>query len=1029
MNMTKRFMMKRYILPLIFVCQALMFTIDAPAQSCSASWTLNGNTLALVNGGITAPSQKLNASNDTNLTMAVLDFNGSTEYPRLERLDLNGKNWPTESVQNDGRFVQYSLSPVPGKTLAVQSVTMDLGCYGTTGHFFANVYYSLDSTFTARTILNTGTLTLVDIRTAAPAPFSWTMSQEVGPGQTFYVRIYPWYDGTPSASKYLCPSQVVISGTASSIGSPSLSVFPAQLAFGDVKIGASSEKSYILSGKSLVPSIDSIMVTAPAGFFLSTISGSAYAASLKIVYADSSLNDTTIYVKFSPGQEMTYSDTVRNSGGGAPAGVVSVSGNGLSPEAVSGIFVSTTGSDTNAGTYTQPFVTISKAISKAQSGDTIFVRGGRYTLNTTIGISMSGTSGQRSCLFAYRSERPLLDFSGMAITSSNRGIQLSGSYWYIKGFDIFGAGDNGMNISGSNNIVEFCALHENHDSGLQLGGGASYNQIINCDSYYNADPSQGNADGFAPKLDVGTGNYFYGCRSWQNSDDGYDGYLRPSNNITTTYENCWAFMNGYLKNWTVGTGNGNGFKTGGSDDKTLMHNVVLKNCLSFDNLVKGFDENNNRGSMTLYNCTAFRNNPNFGMPGPINTDSGKVMTLINCIDCSSRSSSVVMSTAVQTTNSWQGFSVTAGDFAASGGVDTAGVRGPRNADGSLPALNFMHLTTESNLVNHGTNVGLPFTGPHPDLGCYETNVTDTAGFFVSTHSIGFDTVSIGSSEDDSVDIMNTGTLPLNIDTIISSSSSFSAVPTHGIAAARAAQRIYIKFSPHAAGTQTGRITLHHNASNLQDTIAAAGVGRLAPAPIFSATPRSLNFGIVAVGTNRKDSILIANTGTSTLQIDTLLSASTQFSFYSSFMTIAPSSSAFLIVTFSPQDTAIQKDTVVFIHNAANTRDTVFLSGKGERAVGVDRAAAVPIRYMFTQNYPNPFNPSTNLQFTVAKQGMATLHVLNILGQDIALLFSGRAEPGQVYSVRFDALRFPSGIYFAVFESGGQRFVKKMLFVK
>ncbi len=102
-------------------------------------------------------------------------------------------------------------------------------------------------------------------------------------------------------------------------------------------------------------------------------------------------------------------------------------------------------------------------------------------------------------------------------------------------------------MSGSNNIIEFCCFYENRDTGLQLGGGAANNQIINCDSYYNCDSSQGNADGFSPKMDVGTGNYFYGCRSWQNSDDAYDGYLRGADDVTTTYENCWAFKAGYLK--------------------------------------------------------------------------------------------------------------------------------------------------------------------------------------------------------------------------------------------------------------------------------------------------------------------------------------------------------------------------------------------------------------------------------------------------------------------------------------------------
>ncbi|MCX6120874.1 MAG: choice-of-anchor D domain-containing protein [Ignavibacteriales bacterium] len=1007
----------------------ILFFAESYGQSASATWALTVDTTVIISGSISAPGQVLSTSSDTTQTMTIKDFTGGGAYNPAERLYLNGTYWPQETAQNDGRFVQFSISPQSGKALTIRSVAMNLGCYGTNGHFLANIYYSLDSTFAARTKLNASALTVVDIRTTPPAPLSYTLSTVVNDEQTFYVRIYPWYNTTPSATKYICPSQVVISGTTASIGLPSISVFPTQLAFGGVKVGASSEKSYTLSGTLLNPVSDTITVTAPSGFSLTTLSGSAYASSLKLAYTGGILSDTTIYVKFSPGQEIAYSDTIRNNLGGATAGVVGVSGNGLPAAAISGIYVSTTGSDTSAGTYAQPFLTILKAISTAQLGDTIFVRGGRYMLSTTIGISKSGTSTQRYCLHTYQNERPILDFSGMAVSSSNRGIQLSGNYWYFKGFDIYSAGDNGMNISGSNNIIEFCALYENHDSGLQLGGGASYNQIINCDSYYNADPSQGNADGFSPKLDVGTGNSFYGCRSWQNSDDGYDGYLRPSNNITTTYENCWAFMNGYLKNWTVGAGNGNGFKTGGSDDKTLMHNVVLKKCLSFDNLVKGFDENNNRGSMTLYNCTAFRNNPNFGMPGPVNTDSDKVMTLINCIDYSGISSSVIMSTAVQTTNSWQGFYVTADDFAASSGLDTSGVRGPRNEDGSLPVLNFMRLNSESDLVNHGTNVRLPFIGQQPDLGCYETIVTDTAGFSVSTQSLNFDSVYVGDFRDDSIAVTNTGTLPLNIDIVISTNPKFSAVPTYGIAGVGSTMWIHIKFSPSAVGTQIGKIILHHNASNLQDTIIVNGVGGLVPVPIFSITPRTLNFGSIAIGDSKKDSVLVANPGTATLQINTIASTNARFTFHPLTMTLAPSISAYLILTFSPQDTVNQIDTLVLTHNAATVQDTIFLSGRGEVLVNVDSVIYAPIRYMLTQNYPNPFNPSTTLQFTVAKKGMATVDVLNVLGQDIAQLFSGRMEPGQLYSIRFDASRFPSGIYFAVFQSGGQRFVKKMVFIK
>ena len=123
----------------------------------------------------------------------------------------------------------------------------------------------------------------------------------------------------------------------------------------------------------------------------------------------------------------------------------------------------------------------------------------------------------------------------MAENSSNRGLQVNGAFWHIQGIDVFGAGDNGMFVKGNNNLIEFCTFSENSDTGLQIGNGASNNTILNCDSFYNADSTLENADGFACKLDAGTGNKFIGCRAWQNLDDGWDGYLRGADDITTIY--------------------------------------------------------------------------------------------------------------------------------------------------------------------------------------------------------------------------------------------------------------------------------------------------------------------------------------------------------------------------------------------------------------------------------------------------------------------------------------------------------------
>ncbi|MEN6386475.1 MAG: right-handed parallel beta-helix repeat-containing protein [Phycisphaerales bacterium] len=373
-------------------------------------------------------------------------------------------------------------------------------------------------------------------------------------------------------------------------------------------------------------------------------------------------------------------------------------------------FVDPNGSNSNLGTIDQPFQTIPYAVSRVVAGDTIYIRAGTHPYSSPINISKIGNSAARFYMLAYNGERPILDFSAMAENTSNRGIKLSGNYWYIKGIDVYNAGDNGMHISGSYNTIEFCRFYENSDSGLQISNGGAYNNIINCDSFYNADSSIENADGFAPKLDVGTGNYFYGCRAWQNLDDGYDGYL-DHDDVTTTYENCWAFKNGYLKNGSSSGGDGNGFKMSGN---YFRHNVILINCLAFQNLVKGFDQNHNTGSMTLQNCTALMNiSANYNINESV--DAGCTITLTNCVMLSGRKN--LHASAIQITNSWQSpFTTTVADFLTD---DPTAAYGPRNADGSLPNIPFMHLALGSDLIDGGTDIGLPFADDAPDLGAYE----------------------------------------------------------------------------------------------------------------------------------------------------------------------------------------------------------------------------------------------------------------------------------------------------------------------
>jgi hypothetical protein len=405
--------------------------------------------------------------------------------------------------------------------------------------------------------------------------------------------------------------------------------------------------------------------------------------------------------------------TTAGRGGTSGTGGGTAGAGGSTTVTANAIYAAPNGSASAAGTIDNP-TTLAAAVTKVTAGGTIYLRGGKYPLTSMISLSKSGSSSSPINLRAYPldAERPVLDFTNEA--SGSRGLSLSGSYWHLYGIDVYNAGDNCLYVSGSNNAVEFMTFSECEDSGLQLGGGAANNVITNCDSYFNADASQGNADGFAAKLDVGSGNKFVGCRAWNNSDDGWDGYLRGADNVSTSYENCWAIDNGKLKNGSNGTGDGNGFKTGGSDDKLLRHNATYARCISAGNVHDGFDHNSNRGSVTIRNCAAHNNGNNINFS---TTNIAASLTIKNTISFGNNGTLNATTTDI-TNNSWQnGLSATSADFAS---VDITLLKSARKSDGSLPDIDYFKLVPGSDLRNAGIDVGLPYNGSAPDVGPFES---------------------------------------------------------------------------------------------------------------------------------------------------------------------------------------------------------------------------------------------------------------------------------------------------------------------
>ena len=317
------------------------------------------------------------------------------------------------------------------------------------------------------------------------------------------------------------------------------------------------------------------------------------------------------------------------------------------------IFASPDGTTSGDGSFDNPY-DVYTALSKVQKGKTLYLKEGVYTLTKRINLYTSGTRSEYVNIYAYDGKRAILDFSSMVFDGNNKGMALYSDFVRIYGLDFKGAGDNGLTVIGSYNIIENCKFYDNRDSGLQImGNGSDFtawphdNLVLNCTAFNNADvdgdnplATGENADGFACKLANGNNNTFDGCIAYCNIDDGWDLFAQNQANGRTIIVNCVAFKNGYMLDGSrTDVADGNGFKLGSWN---FPSNSYIANSVAFDNYDHGFTCNCNVGAFEMVNCTAY-NNSLKGLNEACNFNLGRAG-----YDCSERFLSNLLSISTNT---------------------------------------------------------------------------------------------------------------------------------------------------------------------------------------------------------------------------------------------------------------------------------------------------------------------------------------------------------------------------------------------
>ena len=413
---------------------------------------------------------------------------------------------------------------------------------------------------------------------------------------------------------------------------------------------------------------------------------------------------------------------------------------------VANYFLSPSGSDSNDGSPTSPFFTLNKVWTVVSAGNLVYMRGGTYYYNSRQSLSgKNGTSSDTIKIFAYPGEYPAITKSGSYSTPSWPAglIYLQGSYTYWKGLEIKGYTQAtatewyAMVLRNSNNnrIERINSHHNGH--GFCIRDACTNNLVLNCDFHHNYDPltSYGNADGIeVAYLASSSQNTLRGCRMWNNSDDGLDLWDNDGNVIV---DGNWSYHNGYREDGTTQGGDGGGLKLGktvGTYSTTFKR--TLTNNLVFQNRSRGINQNSANCKVYVINNTVYGN----GTSG-IDFYSYNLANVFRNNACFSNATNWTgtHTNAIIDHNSYDASWQPTGPVASSAdflSLDSTGVSGPRQANGSLPNLNFLKLKLSplSDLVGAGVAITTPYsiayTGPHPDLGAYESSDASQSAYLV-----------------------------------------------------------------------------------------------------------------------------------------------------------------------------------------------------------------------------------------------------------------------------------------------------------
>jgi uncharacterized repeat protein (TIGR01451 family) len=238
-------------------------------------------------------------------------------------------------------------------------------------------------------------------------------------------------------------------------------------------------------------------------------------------------------------------------------------------------------------------------------------------------------------------------------------------------------------------------------------------------------------------------------------------------------------------------------------------------------------------------------------------------------------------------------------------------------------------------------------------------------------------------------ITSTGTTDLTV-TGLSASGDFAVAATDCTAQPIPPSQICfirVTFSPTAAGSRSGALTINSNAPSSPNTLPLSGTGI---APVITVTPGTLQFGsVVETTTSAPQTVTVGNAGSSPLTLSSVVTSGpfgVSGDFCSSAGPIPPGGTCQIVVVFVPTTTGPASGTLTIGSDGGTAK--VALSGNGSPLADLNVSIGAS---------PNPVKRNSNLTYAITVQNAGPSAAPNTVVSDTL--------PS---NVQFQSLSAPSG---------------------